>query len=87
MINNKQFYTDDSGINYYSCNLYNDIANCEECTSKNSCDKCKSDYVVKRGNSVECVLKTSMINNKQFYTDDFVINYYFCSLYNDIDNC
>ena len=88
LINNKHFYTTDSGISYYSCNSYNDITNCDECTNRNTCDKCPTNYVFKiEDNSIECVLKTSMINNKQFYTDDSGINYYLCSRYNSIDYC
>ena len=88
LINNKHFYTPDSGITYYSCNSYNDIINCDECTNRNTCDKCPNYYAFKReSSSIECVLKTSMINNKQFYTDDSGINYYLCSRYNSIDHC
>ena len=87
LINNKHFYTTDSGISYYSCNSYNDITNCDECSNGNTCNKCIEGYSLRYDNTIECVLKTSMTNNKQFYTDDSGINYYLCSRYNSIDYC
>jgi len=41
---NKLFDTNDSGINYYSCLLFNEVENCEECSKKDICDKCKKSY-------------------------------------------
>ena len=85
--NDKHFYSDDSGITYYSCSLYNDVTNCDECSSGNTCDKCKTNYAIKRDNNYECVLKTSLENDKHFYTDDSGITYHSCNLYNTIYNC
>ena len=87
LANDKQFYTDDSGITYYFYSLYNDIENCDECSDGHTCDKCQTDYAFKRGDSVECVLKSSLTYNKQFYTNDSGITYYSCSLYNDVAKC
>ena len=85
--NDKHFYTNDSGITYYSCSLYNTISNCNECSSRNTCNKCQTNYALKRENNYECVLKTSIENDKHFYTNDSGITYYSCSLYNTILNC
>ena len=87
LINDKHFYTNDSGISYYSCNLNNAISNCNECSNGNTCDKCIEGYVLKRNNNYECVSKTSIENDKHFYSNDSEITYYSCSLYNDITNC
>ena len=87
MTNNKQFYTDDSGINYYLCSRYNDIDYCEECSNSNTCNKCENGYVLKRTNIYKCVEEGSLLSDKQFYTNDSGITYYSCNLYNDIDNC
>ena len=88
MTNNKQFYTNDSEISYYSCSIYNDITNCNECTSRNTCTKCKTDYAFKiESSNIECVEERILINNKHFYTTDSGISYYSCNSYNDITNC
>ena len=85
--NNKKFYPDDSGNTYYSCSLFNTVSKCDECSSGNTCDKCQTNYAVKRDNNYACVLKTSIENNKKFYTDDSGITYYSCSLFNTVSNC
>ena len=51
------------------------------------CNKCQTNYALKRENNYECVLKTSIENDKHFYTNDSGITYYSCSLYNTISNC
>ena len=60
LTNDKHFYTNDTGITYYSCSLYNTILNCDECSSGNTCNKCQTNYALKRENNYECVLKTSI---------------------------
>ena len=87
MEQDKHFYSNDSGINYYSCTLHNDIPNCDECSNGNTCDKCKTDYALKHSDTVQCELKSSLEEDKHFYTNDSGINYYSCLLNNDIPNC
>ena len=43
-LENNNFYSNDSNINFYSCQLYNDAINCEECSSKEICTKCQTGY-------------------------------------------
>ena len=62
----KTFFTNDSGINYYSCSLYNDVNNCLECSQKDICDKCQEDYNLLEGKTL-CV--------KQSEIDDKIYNY------------
>ena len=83
----KQFYTKNNGNNYYSCLLYNEIKNCDECSNSFTCNKCQDNYVFKHNNTLQCELKTSLKKDKQYYTKDNGINYYSCLLYNKIEHC
>ena len=53
------------------------------------CEECKTNYVFKHDNILECSLKSELETNKEFYTNDSGINYYSCSnsLYNDVLYC
>ena len=61
---NKFFYTNDSGINYYSCLLFNEVKNCEECSKKDICDKCKNGYTEYNNNKL-CVKKNETDDNNK----------------------
>ena len=42
---NRLFYTNDSEINYYSCEKYS-VDNCKECNNKDTCLTCKTNHVL-----------------------------------------
>ena len=65
---NNEYYTNDSGLNFYSCSnsLFNDILNCKECSSKDSCSKCK-DYYKLVNNNTKCYLQSDINNNIVHY--------------------
>ena len=65
---NNNFFTNDSGITYYSCSLYNDVSNCLECTQKNICDKCQNNYDLYNDNTL-CALKSD-IDEKIYYNNN-----------------
>ena len=65
---NKQYFTNDSGINYYSCSLYNNVNNCLECSEKDICDKCQTDYNLFEGKTL-CV-SVNEINDKIYNYDN-----------------
>ena len=50
--NNKKFYPDDSGNTYYSCNLFNNVSNCDECSNGNTCEKCLETYNLLNNNTL-----------------------------------
>ena len=61
---NKYFYTNDSGINYYSCLLFNKVENCEECYKKDIFDKCKNGYN-EYNNGTLCIKKNDLDDNNE----------------------
>ena len=78
-------YTLDSK-KYYSCSnsLYNDIVHCLECTKKEECQKCTSDYTITNENKL-CIY-TQDITDKKYYQDPEGSNYYYeCS--QSLENC
>ena len=84
----QKYYYDSSSGKYKLCS--NGLDNCETCIIDNNnfiCKQCKSDFVIKHENDIECAQKSTLINNNQFYTNDSQINYYSCKLYNDIEKC
>ena len=42
---NRLFYTNDSEINYYSCEKYS-VGNCKECNNKDTCLTCQTNHVL-----------------------------------------
>ena len=58
---NNNFFTNDSGLTYYSCSLYNDAGNCLECAKKEKCDKCQDNYDLYNDNTL-CALKSDVDN-------------------------
>ena len=58
----RTFYTNDSGINYYSCTFYNKVNNCEECLNGESCEKCISPNIL-FNNKKLCALQSDIDNN------------------------
>ena len=90
-ISSGKFYLDTETGKYEYCS--HKITNCERCLIDNdnnfNCQECKSNYVFKHNNNLECVLKTSLEENYLYYTNDSGINYYSCNnpLYNEVSNC
>ena len=68
---NNEYYTTDSGMNYYSCSnsLYNDVTNCKECSNKNSCSLCQTGYRL-LNNDRECINQVDIDNNIYIYNPD-----------------
>ena len=64
---NNMYYTNDSGINYYSCSnsLYNSISKCKECNDGNSCSLCQSGYTLVNNN--KNYFDLNEVNNKIIY--------------------
>ena len=73
---NKLFYSNDSGINYYSCLLFNKVTNCKECSNQNICNKCENGYI-ESNNKTLCTKKNDIINNETIPTNGSTLN--FCS--------
>ena len=78
-----QYYTEDEGKNYYTCN--NVIEHCETCESKQQCLTCQSPYdlvpVLNNDNKL-CI----NLDEKKYYQDPDNNNYYFpCE--NSLQNC
>ena len=65
---NKNFYTNDSKINYYSCRLFNDALNCDECSNKEICVKCQNGYDMYNDNKL-CVRQGDIDNNIFIWTN------------------
>ena len=84
----QKYYYDSTNGKYRLCTT--GLNNCEKCVNNNNnfiCNQCKTDYVFKHENNIECAQKSSLISNNQFYTNDSGENYYSCKLYNDIEKC
>ena len=86
LINNNEYYSDDSGINYYSCQLFNDIENCLECTNKETCYKCQNTYTLVNQNK-ECLLQEDIENNKYYYDNELDIYILCSSLISQCNKC
>ena len=77
--NNKMFFSNDSGINYYSCSnsLYNSVSFCKECYNGNTCSQCQLGYEIVNSNT-KCI-KPSDVENKIVYLDPVTNLYTECS--------
>ena len=62
LISYNHFYTNDSGINYYSCKCHNDVNNGDECQNSNTCDECVTDYELYNNNKL-CAKQADIENN------------------------
>ena len=85
--NNSNFYSNDSGISYYSCSLYSDVKNCLECSNKEICEKCQSIEYELVNNGRLCLLTTDKEANLYYF--DTELNLYTpCSeLISDCNKC
>ena len=80
------FFSDDSELNYYACNIFNDVDNCVKCPNKTSCSDCKTSYLLVNQNT-SCFLKKD-IDNSLIYHDTALNIYVRCSdLIEDCEQC
>ena len=65
---NDNYYTNDSGLNYYSCSntLYHDVSNCLKCDNKATCNECQSSLNLVN-NGKRCILQSDVDNNLIYY--------------------
>ena len=80
--NNKMYYTNDSGIEYFSCSnsLFNDISKCKECADKNSCSKCQDEYILANDkNNKNVCIDLIEVNNNLIYINPLTNFYAPCS--------
>lgn len=90
-LSTNKYFLDSEDHKYKLCNVK--LSNCETCSLINNvlnCLSCDSnDYVVVYGEKSECKLRTSMINDDNYYKDESGSNYYLCSdiRYNSVENC
>ena len=68
--------------NYRSCSI---ISNCVECTSRHTCTKCDTNYILKNYKRDECVLESSITNRDEFYQEGNVL--YSCGLNGGVSHC
>ena len=75
-----EYYTEDGGISYYSCNS-NFFPNCEKCLNdKTKCEKCIKDYYFIGENKNKCEYIPNSELNK-YFSEDNNISYYSCEKY------
>ena len=89
ILTEKYYYDSELGI-YTLCS--NKMSNCEFCSTNKGrfiCKKCFANYSFKRENenNIQCVEKTTLNEERTFYTNDSGINYYSCTFYNKVNNC
>ena len=60
--NDPKFFTNDTGINYYSCAKFSEVENCDECSSEEICHKCKSGFDL-YNNGTLCAQQNDIDNN------------------------
>ena len=71
--NDPKFFTNDTGINYYSCAKFSEVENCDECSSKEICHKCKSGFDL-YNNGTLCVQKSDIDNNIYIWTPNGLLS-------------
>ena len=81
--NNKSYYTNNGGKNYYKCN--EKIDNCKECLKNgNQCTKCENNYYFINGNNNECINENTLEEYSYYKIND--LEYYKCD-YKGVNNC
>ena len=63
------FFSNDTGVNYYSCSLYGLIEHCDKCSNKDTCDSCITGYELYNVNKL-CALHREIENNIYIFTND-----------------
>ena len=73
------YFTNDTGINYYSCSnsLYHDVSNCLKCSRKETCTECQSGLNLVN-NGQRCILQSD-VDNKIIYFNPTTQLYTPCS--------
>ena len=71
--NDPKFFTNDTGINYYSCAKFSEVENCDECPSEEICHKCKSGFDL-YNNGTLCVQKSDIDNNIYIWTPNGLLS-------------
>jgi len=71
--NNPKFFTNDTGVNYYSCAKFSEVENCDECSSEEICHKCKSGFDL-YNNGTLCVEKSDIDNNIYIWTPNGLLS-------------
>ena len=71
--NDPKFFTNDTGVNYYSCAKFSEVENCDECSSEEICHKCKSGFDL-YNNGTLCVQKSDIDNNIYIWTPNGLLS-------------
>ena len=75
-----EYYTEDDGISYFSCNS-NYFPNCAKClNNKTRCEKCIKDYYFINDNKTKCEYISNNEINK-YFSENGNISYYLCEEY------
>ena len=63
--NSNNYFTDDDGINYYSCSdsFYHSVENCLKCNNKETCLSCQNGYLLLNSNNL-CLSNSDLKKNK-----------------------
>ena len=61
-LNLDKYYSEDNGLSYFPCD--ESISNCDYCSNKTICEKCKDNFYFYKGNKGECI---DLINLEKFY--------------------
>ena len=76
-----KYYFDSQESKFKLCSTQ--INKCEKCSiltnNKIKCNKCEENYVLINTETPECILKTSIENNQNYFSVDEGKNYYLCS--------
>ena len=68
----KHFFTNDSEINYYSCQFHHVVKNCYECSNSETCDQCMTDYD-SHNNDTLCARQSDIDNNIFIWTNGGIL--------------
>ena len=80
LINKNEIFTNDNGINYFSCNKKIDY--CNKCENEKKCILCNFDYAFYEDDNLKCYSKNKF--EIGFFSDEKKIRYYSCLLNCDI---
>lgn len=69
---NNYYYTNDSKVNYYSCQLYNSVINCVQCSNQVTCENCQSGYELHNENKL-CAKTIDIQNNIYIWTNGDIL--------------
>ena len=78
-----KYYMDENNTVIYLCNT--SLINCEECTNKSYCTKCKDNYFFIGEDKTKCLNESELVKENKYYLDDITNKYYPCDT--EIINC